>query len=247
MENVLLIGLSRQMTLRRELDVIANNVANAQTNGFKRRLSDSREFKMPVASDDTFRRGSDRHVSFVVEKGTPLDPSIGKIEPTNNPMDVTISGNNTFFVVQTPQGERYTRNGATMLNAQGQLVNSDGHAMVGEQGPYQFGSEERNIRFAPDGTVSSSNGSRGKLKMVKFANIQSLENTGSNLFTSKAQPETDTQARIQSGFLERSNVNPVIEISRMIEITRQYQNVANLISRNDELRRSAITKLGESI
>jgi flagellar basal-body rod protein FlgF len=247
MENVLLIGLSRQMTLRRELDVIANNVANAQTNGFKRRLSDSQEFKMPVASDDTFRRGQDRHVSFVVEKGTPLDLSIGKIEPTNNPMDVALTSNNTFFVVQTPQGERYTRNGATMLNAQGQLVNSDGHAMVGEQGPFQFGSEERNIRFGSDGLVSSSGGPRGKLRMVKFANPQALENVGANLFTTKAQPETDIQARVQGGFLERANTNPVVEISRMIEITRQYQSIANLISRNDDLRRNAITKLGEPI
>jgi flagellar basal-body rod protein FlgF len=247
MENVLLIGLSRQMTLRRELDVIANNVANAQTNGFKRRLSDSREFKMPVASEDTFRRGQDRHVSFVVEKGTPLDISIGKIEPTNNPMDVAINGDNTWFVVQTPQGERYTRNGALMLNAQGQLVNSDGHAMVGEQGPFQFGSEERNIRFGSDGTVSSSNGSRGKLRMVTFANPQVLESAGANLFASRVPGETDTKARVQAGFLERSNVTPVIEISRMIEVTRQYQNIANLMSRNDELRRGAIQKLGEPI
>lgn len=247
MENVLLVGLSRQMTLRRELDVVANNVANVNTNGFKRRLSDNREFQMPVASDDVFRKGADRKVSYVTEKGTPLDLSIGKIEPTNNPMDLAIANNNTFFVVQTPQGERYTRNGALMINAQGQLVNSDGYALMGEQGAYQFGSEEKNIRFGSDGTVSTSNGPRGKLRMVTFANPQTLENVGSNLFASKAQPEVDKFARVQSGFLERSNVNSVVEIGKMIEVTRQYQNIANMIARQDELRRNAISKLGEPI
>lgn len=247
MENVLLVGLSRQMTLRRELDVVANNVANVNTNGFKRRLSDLREFQMPVASDDVFKKGADRKVSYVVEKGTPLDLSIGKIEPTNNPMDIAINGNDTFFVVQTPQGERYTRNGATLINAAGELVNSDGYALQGEQGAFRFGAEEKNIGFGSDGTVFSANGPRGKVRLVKFANPQALENVGANLFASKAQPETDTKARIQSGFLERSNVNSVIEIGRMIEVTRQYQTIATLISRQDDLRRNAITKLGETI
>ncbi len=246
MENVLLITLSRQMALRRELDVIANNVANVQTNGFKRRMSDTTEFQMPVASDDTFKRGSDRRISFVVDRGTPLDTSSGQLEPTGNPMDVAINGD-AYFVVQTPQGERYTRNGAMMLNSQGQMVNSDGHVIVGEQGPYQFGSEERDIRIASDGTVSSSTGTRGKLRLVSFQNQQLLENAGANLFTTTAPAQPALQARVQSGYVERSNVRPVVEISRMIEVTRQYQNIANLMSKTDETRRNAIQKLGEPI
>lgn len=246
MENVLLIALSRQATLRRELDVIANNVANVQTNGFKRRLSDSREFTMPVASAETFRRGEDRRVSFVVDRGTPLDTSTGKIEPTGNPLDIAIGGD-AYLVVQTPQGERYTRNGAMMVNANGQLVTSDGHVVLGEQGEYQFGATEKDIRIAADGTLSTSNGVRGKLRLVRFQNQQALENTGANLFTARVQPEPATQARVQAGFIERSNVNPVVEISRMIEVTRQYQNIANLMGRVDEGRRTAVQKLGEPI
>lgn len=246
MENVLLIALSRQMALRRELDVIANNVANVQTNGFKRRSSDSREFQMPVASAETFKRGQDRRVSFVVDRGTPLDTSTGKLEPTGNPMDVAISGD-AYFVVNTPNGERYTRNGALMLNATGALVTSDGHPVIGEQGPFNFGAEERDIRIAADGTVSTSNGSRGRLRLVRFNNPQVLQNAGANLFTTNVQPEPALQARLQAGFIERSNVSPVVEISRMIEVTRQYQSIANLIGRSDEVRRSAIQKLGEPI
>jgi flagellar basal-body rod protein FlgF len=246
MENVLLITLSRQMTLRRELDVIANNVANAQTNGFKRRLSDSREYQMPVASDETFRRGSDRRVSFVVDRGTPLDTSLGQLEPTGNPLDAAINGD-AYFKVQTPQGERYTRNGAMMVNAKGELVNSDGHVMMGEQGVFQIANTERDLRVATDGSITSSAGNRGKLTLVRFPNQQVLENAGANTFTTKVQPEPALQARIQSGFVERSNVSPVVEISRMLEVTRQYQNIANMMGRSDELRRSAIQKLGEPI
>ena len=246
MENVLLIALSRQAALKRELDVIANNVANVQTNGFKRRLSDATELPMPVASEETFRRGEDRRVSFVVDRGTPLDTSIGKIEPTGNPLDIAIGGD-AYLVVQTPQGERYTRNGAMMVNANGQLVTSDGHIVLGEQGEYQFGATEKDIRIAADGTLSTSNGVRGKLRLVRFPNQQVLENAGANLFTTRVQPEPATQARVQAGFIERSNVNPVVEISRMIEVTRQYQNIANLMGRVDEGRRTAIQKLGEPI
>lgn len=246
MENVLLVALSRQMALRRELDVIANNVANAQTNGYKRRTSDSREFQMPKAADETFRRGEDRRVSFVVDRGTPLDLSTGAVEPTGNPMDVAIAGD-AFLVVQTPNGERYTRNGAMMVNANGQIVNSDGFPVLGEQGVYQVANDERDLRVAPDGNVTSSNGTRGRLRLVRFPNPQVLENAGANLFTTNVQPEPALQARVQSGFLERSNVRPVVEISRMIEVTRQYQSIAGLIGRQDEIRRTAIQRLGEPI
>ncbi len=234
------------MALRRELDVIANNVANAQTNGYKRRTSDSREFQMPKAADETFKRGGDRRVSFVIDRGTPLDLSTGAVEPTGNPMDIAIAGD-AFLVVQTPNGERYTRNGAMMVNANGQLVNSDGFPVLGEQGAYQIANDERDLRVAPDGNVTSSNGTRGRLRLVRFPNPQVLENAGANLFTTNVQPEPALQARVQSGFLERSNVRPVVEISRMIEVTRQYQSIAGLIGRQDEIRRTAIQRLGEPI
>lgn len=246
MENALLVAVSRQMALRRELDVIANNVANVTTNGFKRRMSTSREFQMPVASADSFRRGEDRKVSFVVDRGTPLDLRMGTLEPTGNPLDTALSSE-AFFVVQTPRGERYTRNGALMTNAQGQLVNSDGHALMGEQGPFQFSNEDSEIRIANDGTVITARGPQGKLRLVQFQNPQQLQNAGANLFSvpQNVQAQPALQARVQSGVVERSNVSPVLEISRMIEVNRAYSSVASMITRADEIRRSAIQRLGE--
>lgn len=244
MENAALVTLSRQMALRREIDIIANNVANATTNGFKRRTSELGEFRARLASEDSFRRGEDRRVSFVIDKGTPLDISAGSLEATNNPMDMAIAGD-AFFVVNTPQGERYTKNGATQIDSTGQLVNSDGYALQSDQGNVQFTNQERDITFAADGTISSSEGTRGRLRLVRFPNAQVLENTGANVFSASVQPEPATNARVQSGFIERSNVNSVVEISRMIEVSRQYQSIASMLSRSDESRRNAIQKLSE--
>src|SRR3954463_15504516 len=102
MENAALIGLSRQIALGRELDVIANNMANVSTNGYKARQSRFKEFLMPGASAAAFRQ-PDRGLSFVAETGTALDPSPGAIERTGTPLDAAIKGDG-FFVVQTPQG-----------------------------------------------------------------------------------------------------------------------------------------------
>src|SRR5882724_3403570 len=109
MENNLLIGLSRQMTLERQIDVISNNVANVNTNGYKADKSLFQEYLMPVAHADNFV-GRDRVFSYVQDRATWRDLGQGATENTGNPLDVAIDGN-AFLAVQTPAGERYTRNG----------------------------------------------------------------------------------------------------------------------------------------
>eukprot|EP01136_Pigoraptor_vietnamica_P028856 Opistho-1_new@86795 len=108
------------MALARELDVIANNVANVGTNGFKARSARFAEYVSPTARADTFQT-QDRRLSYVIDKGTPIDLSLGAIERTGNPLDVAVQGDN-YLVVQTPQGERYTRAGSLDINGRGQLV-----------------------------------------------------------------------------------------------------------------------------
>ena len=244
MENALLIGLSRQVALGRELDVIANNMANVTTNGFKARSSRFREYLMPVASAESFPR-PDRQLSYVIDAGTPLDTSAGAIEHTGNPLDVAVKGDG-FLAVQTPQGERYTRNGALELNAQGQLVNSDGHAILGENGPISFTPEEKGIEIAPDGTVTTDQGQRGRIRLVGFENPQLLRNEGTNLFSSPNRGQAaGAGSRLEPRALERSNVRPVIEMSRLIEVNRSYTSVAGMVGRIDELRRTAISRLAD--
>jgi flagellar basal-body rod protein FlgF len=244
MENMILVGLSRQMALGRELDVIANNVANSATNGFKSRSTRFAEYLGPVARSDTFAP-NDRKVSFVVDKGTPLDLSGGAIERTSSPLDVAIKGD-AFFEVQTSAGPRFTRDGAFEINAKGELVTQAGNTVNGQNGPIRFSPSETGMRIAEDGSVFSDQGQRGKLKLVTFANPRALRSEGVNLFSSAAAPaQAPPTTQLAPSSLERSNVRTVLEMSRLVEVQRAYTTVAGLISRTDELRRTAIQKLAE--
>ncbi len=245
MENALLIGLSRQMALRREMDVIANNVANINTNGFKNRSVRFAEHLAPAAKAETFM-GRDKRVSYVVDQGTPIDLSAGLMERTGNPLDVAVRGD-AFLTVQGPNGQtRFTRDGGFEINSRGQLVTQAGLRVIGENGPIEISTNETGIRIAEDGSVLTDQGNRGKLRLARFANPGQLRNEGGNLFSSTAQPQpAGPQARVETGMLERSNVKPVLEMSRMVEVQRAYSTISGIVSRTDELRRDAIRRLAD--
>src|ERR1700709_671355 len=128
MENMLLVGLSRQMTLERQMDVVANNVSNVNTNGYKADKSLFQEFLTSGAHEDNFK-GADRRVSYVTDRATYHDFAQGAAEATKNPLDIAIDGKG-FLVVQTSGGERYTRDGSLQINSQGQLVTMAGHPVL---------------------------------------------------------------------------------------------------------------------
>jgi flagellar basal-body rod protein FlgF len=251
MENTLLVGLSRQMTLERQMDVVANNVANINTTGFKADRSLFEEFLRSPAHEDNFVP-SDRRVSFVQDRATFHDFSAGPSELTKNPLDVAVDGN-AFLVVQTPAGERYTRDGGLQINNQGQLVTVDGNPVMGASGPIVFQPTDKQINIASDGNVTVVEGTgradsvRGKLRLVSFADAQKLVKEGSNLYSAgqgiAAQP--DTTSKVRQGFIEKSNVNSVQEMSRMIEITRTYTQISALLQQQSDLHKSAIEKLAD--
>src|SRR5215467_10008662 len=157
MQNALLVGLSRQVALGRELEVIANNIANINTTGFKADGSVFAEYISPTASADNFL-AADRRVSFVQDRATWMDLSQGPLERTGNALDVAINGKG-YLVVQTPRGERYTRNGAMQINSNGELVTAEGFQVMGESGPITFQPKDRNITISQDGTISVREGS----------------------------------------------------------------------------------------
>jgi flagellar basal-body rod protein FlgF len=251
MENMLLVGLSRQMTLERQLDVVANNVANINTNGFKADRSVFQEYLASNAHEDTFPR-PDRRVSFVQDTGTYRDFSQGPTEQTKNPLDVAIDGN-AFLVVQTPAGERYTRDGGLQINAQGQLVTASGDAVLGTGGPIVFQPGDKEITIGDDGGVSVRQGAnpvdslRGKLRLVSFAQAQSLLKEGGNLYSAGAgaTAQPTTTAKVHQGYIEKSNVNSVLEMSHMIEVNRAYTQMATMLQAQSDLHKSAIEKLAD--
>ena len=245
MQNALLVGLSRQMALGRELDVVANNLANVSTNGFKARSARFADHVMPRAAADHFAR-ADRKLHFVIDAGTPLDTSAGAIEFTGNPLDVAVKGPG-FLAVQTPAGERYTRNGSFALDRAGQLVTAEGFPVLGEAGPIAFDPQESGIAIAPDGTVTTSVGPRGKLRLVAFADPGALKNEGANVFSSAAPAQpAGTASRIEPGALERSNVKPILEMTRLMEVNRAYASIASMVGRMDEMKKSAIQRLADA-
>ena len=250
MENALLIGLSRQTILERQLDVVANNIANVNTAGFKADSSLFEEYLMPGAHEDNFV-GGDRRLSYVQDRGTFHDLSQGPVEQTKNPLDLAISGNG-FLVVQTAAGERYTRDGGLQLNSQGQLVTAAGNPVLGGSGPIVLQPTDHDVNVSPDGTITVVEGTgrtdsiRGKLRLVSFADAQKLLKEGSNLYSaSEGAAQADTKSQVEQGYIEKSNVNAVTEMSRMIEINRMYTHMATLLQQQHDLHRSAIDKLAE--
>jgi flagellar basal-body rod protein FlgF len=255
MENALLIGLSRQIALHREIDVVANNIANMNTTGYKADAAVFEEFLAPVAQHGHFT-GADRRLSYVQDRATWHDFKQGPLKPTGSALDVAIEGD-AFLVVQTPRGERYTRNGALQINAAGRLVTNEGFEVQSDGGPITFQNTDSDIAIADDGTIrvrengdSRSDALRGKLRLVRFDQVARLQKDGSSLFNTPAgvvpqTPEVSNRVRVIQGSLEQSNVRGVVEMSRMIELTRHYQQIANLLQSDGDMRRNSIDKLAE--
>jgi flagellar basal-body rod protein FlgF len=245
MENALLIGLSRQMSLRRELDVVSNNIANINTTGFKGGTAVFEEFMMPGARHNNFAH-ADRKMSYVQDRSTWHDLSQGPMRQTGNPLDIAIDGK-AFMAVQTPNGERYTRNGSFQINATGQLITSEGHPVLGEAGPIQFQIDDKDITISRDGTIAVPEGVRGRLRLVEFANSQRLQKDGSSNFSAPEdmQPTPAQYPNVIQAALEQSNVKAIVEMTRMIEVSRHYSKVSDLLKQHGDTRRSAIERLAE--
>jgi flagellar basal-body rod protein FlgF len=251
MENALLIGLSRQTALARQLDVVANNIANVNTAGYKADNTLFEEYLNTPAHEDNFV-GRDRRVSFVQDRGTFRDMTQGPVEQTKNPLDVAIDGSG-FLAVQTPDGERYTRDGNLHINNQGQLVTIAGNPVLGASGPIVLQQTDHDVNITPDGTITVVEGSgrtdsiRGTLRVVSFTDAQKMLKEGLNLYSAGegGAPQADTKSRIQQGFIEKSNVNSVVEMSRMMEINRAYTSIATLMQQQGDLQKNAIQALAD--
>lgn len=248
MQNGLLVGLSRQVALSRELDVVANNIANINTTGYK---ADGSLFEEYLSSAARTEQNQGR-VSFVRDRGTWHDLTPGPIERTGNPLNVAIDGG-AFLVVQTARGERYTRNGALQINGTGELVTSEGDAVLGDAGPIVFQPTDNQIMISRDGTISVREGTsktdsaRGSLRLVAFDSAQQLQKDGSSTFTTtgNAQPQPTKASRVIQGSIEKSNVRGVVEMSRMIEITRSYTQIAAMLQQQTDQSQQMINKLAE--
>ncbi|HZY67784.1 MAG TPA: flagellar hook-basal body complex protein, partial [Devosia sp.] len=200
------------------------------------------DYLMPLARDNSFT-GSDQLVHFTQDWSTVHDMSEGAIEQTGDPLDVALMGDG-FLTVETPAGPRYTRSGDLSVDAEGILVDLNGHPVLGSSGPIKFDDTDTDITIAGDGTVSSNNGDKGKLALAEFTDPQMLIREGDTYFSGPASTAPVT-TRVMQGALERSNVSGVNELTAMIRVQRAYQSLASLMQKQDDLRSNAIQRLGD--
>lgn len=246
MDNAVYVGLSRQMALRRELDVIANNMANSDTAGFK--VEDAMWRTEAKAAPRTPQSDA---IAFVLDDGVARDFTQGAMAQTSSPLDLAIEGPG-FFQVSTPGGQRYTRDGRLTLDPTGKLVTQAGNAVQGEGGSdIVIDPTLGPISIAADGTISQGVGqtttSVGKLAVVRFDDRGSLRKDGDNLYrnVSNQQPQAAPDARVRQGMLESSNVRPIEQVTRMIEVNRAYDSISKIMADTADLSRNSIQRLGK--
>lgn len=229
------------MALRRRLDVVANNIANVNTAGYKREnvVFNVAERAMPGV------RGQGRHVAYVIDRGTAQDHSQGELIATDNPLDVAIIGDG-YLTVRTAGGQlAYTRNGRLQILAGGELGLATGETIVNERGQsIILDPDDQQVTIGRDGLVTTSEGERGRISMARFAQDAKLTKLGNSLVLGNALPIEPGSTELRAGLVEGSNVSPIAETTQMIEILRAYQTIQRLTDRSNEIRGRAIERLG---
>ena len=276
MQNGFYDATGGMVTQFNRLDVISNNLANANTNAFKRddvvigdfmRLYEETKQELPLENhtreSSKFLNRTLNRVPIVVEEYS--DMSIGSFHRTENPLDLALSNQNAFFAVQTPNGVRYTRDGAFSLNNDGILVTKQGYfvlssAGIDESGTININLSSNNIEVSKDGNIYARELNRadvgetepiGAIAVVNFINPKYLKKVGNNLYELPAERLHERQNInnsnvILSGFIEKSNINPVEEMTALISANRLVDMYSKVMKTyQDDFNTEAITKLAQ--
>lgn len=236
MDNGIYAALTRQSGLMREMRVVANNIANANTNGFRR---EGVVFAEYLAAQGQ----SGESLSMAQARGRQVDLRQAVLTQTNGSFDIAIEGDG-FFLVETPQGNRLTRAGALIPSAEGELMTADGFRLLDEgEAPILIPAGAGNVAIGADGTFSVNGMPFARAGVFLASENTNLTHDGGTIFAYSGDLTPSEQTSIQQGFLEESNVDPVFEISRMIEVQRSYELGQSFLDREDQRIRSTITAL----
>jgi flagellar basal-body rod protein FlgF len=227
------------------LEVLANNLANMNTAGFKEEKTFFTFLNQSLDSSPGLEELTRTVNRSVLAHGT-MNPAVGSLNATHRNLDVAIEGAG-FLAVQTPGGTRYTRNGNLQVNAQSVLVTSEGFPVLDAENsrPITLGPGTKFIN--EDGLVSLDDAAVARLKVVAFDDLSMLEREGHSLFASRSGAETEKQsdAKIRSGYLEQSNVNPIECVTQMVGILRHFEAIQKSIHLlMNDINSKAIDKLG---
>jgi flagellar basal-body rod protein FlgG len=227
-------------------DVIANNLANAATVGYKK---DKVFLKTMLDASLVMQKDANQNPFALDAESVATDYSQGGLRSTGNPLDVAIKGQG-YFVIETPNGTMYTRAGGFSLNAAGDLVDANGYPVQGEGGPITLPPGE--VTISENGTVFVDGQEAARLKVVDFEEPDALEKVGQNLFkarsgcgcTTFASENDNPTASVMQGFLEDSNVDVVREMVEMIKLQNAYQTSARVLMAQDDSLNKAVNDVG---
>ncbi len=231
------VALTRQSGLAKELQVVANNIANISTAGFRREGVVFAEMieALPVEGGA---------VAMTAARVRQTDNTQGGLTQTGGTFDLAIEGDG-FFMIETPQGNRLTRSGSFTPNQESELVTSDGYRVLDSgEAPIFVPPDAASIAVSPDGTMTADGLPLAQVGVFVPENELGLIREGGVLFRADDGVLVAENAQIAQGFLENSNVNPVVEIARMIEVQRSYELGQTFMDREDQRIRSVIRALG---
>ncbi len=241
MDTSLYVSLSGQVALRRELQVIAHNLANMNTTAFRAERS--------LFDTAMSRANRDNPVSFVIDRATYTDVTPGTMSQTGRPLDVALRGPG-WLQVETPDGSvRYSRDGRLSLSTDGFLINVHGSPILDDGGAaIPLLPETERIDIGQDGTLTADGQLIGRIGLYEFENVTVLEREADSLYKAPAGvtafPAFETS--LVQGALEGSNVRPIVEMTRMIELARAYEQSSRSAMDGHELKKDSINRLGRT-
>lgn len=250
-------------------DTISNNLANINTTGYKKHTTIHKDFEKIFISrlytatpevksvSDVLNNANQVGIAAPVQlgyvgtgsqiDGSYVDHSDGALRSTDNKFDLALRGKG-FFVVETPGGFMYTRNGAFTLNDQGELVTHEGHRVVGENGPIKFPAGADSFTLSLEGNITVDGEVLDRLQIVDFEDYQALVKVGSSFYTPPdSMPVLPGTANVEQGQLEVSNVDLASEMVQMITALRSYEINQKAIQTEDEMMGRAISDVGRPV
>ncbi len=232
MENAGYTTLTRQSGLMREMRVVANNIANAATTGYRQ--------EGLIFGEYVKRTGGGSSISMATANIGQTSHLQGAVRASGNPMDFAIDGEG-FFMIETPAGERLTRAGSFSRSAQGEMVTPDGFRVLDAGGaPILLPPDGAEIGVSADGTISVGDRPLGQLGLVRPLDRAGLVREDGVMFRADAGTEPAPDSRILQGSIEGSNVDPIGQIARMIEVQRAYEMGQSFLDAENERIRAAL-------
>jgi flagellar basal-body rod protein FlgF len=240
------VAVSRLVAAQRAMDITADNLANVDTPGYKSEhvLFTDWLSRQGSSLGSASAGASEASVAYVQDRATWRDQANGPLTHTGNPFDLALTGDG-YFTVATPNGPRLTRNGRFGLMPDGTLSDMAGNAVLDTTGqPIKLSPTDTSVTIASDGTVSSAqNGQLGKIGVVQPSDLMRVTAEGSSLFRADVPTAPVTAPGIVQGAVEDSNVQPVLEVTRMMDGLRQFQFVSEMVQAENDRQQSAIDKL----